>query len=192
MTDPAEVTQLLQAYAQGDREAFDRVVPLVYPELLRIARRHIKRTGRGHTLDTGALVHEAYMKLAVQHSLEARDRSHFLAIAACAIRQVIIDFARSRAALKRGAGNVAVTLDEGHIAIADQAEWLLDIERILDRIRTHDAKLAQTFELRFFAGATEEETAEALGLPLRTVQRNWMRVRAWIRKELSSPDSKVS
>lgn len=185
-----EVTDLLQAYARGDRDAFDRLVPLVYDELRRIARHHIRRTDRGHTLDTTGLVHEAYLKLAGQKGIRLNDRGHFLAVSACAMRQVVIDHARARTAVKRGGGEVPVTLDENRVAvreqvIRDQAVWLLDLNRALERLREHDERLAQTIDCRFFAGLSEEETAEALGVSLRTAQRNWMRARAWIRAELA-------
>jgi RNA polymerase sigma factor (TIGR02999 family) len=180
-----EVTDLLQAYAGGDRDAFDRLVPLVYDELRRIARHHIRRTNRGHTLDTTGLVHEAYLKLAGQKGMRLNDRGHFLAVSACAMRQVVIDHARARTAVKRGGGEAPVTLDENRLAVRDRAVWLLDLNRALERLREHDERLAQTIDCRFFAGLSEEETAEALGISLRTAQRYWMRARAWIRAELA-------
>jgi len=189
MTDHGEVTELLHAYAGGDRDAFDRLVPMVYDELRRIARNHLRRTNRGATLDTTGLVHEAYLKLAGQKGMRVEDRGHFLAIAACAMRQVIISRARARLAAKRGGGAVMVTLDEERVGSAKQAqaqaEWLLDLDRTLVLLRERDERLARTVECRFFAGLSEEETAEALGVSLRTAQRNWMRARAWIRAELT-------
>jgi RNA polymerase sigma factor (TIGR02999 family) len=160
-------------------------MPLVYDELRRIARHHIRRTDRGHTLDTTGLVHEAYLKLAGQKGIRLHDRGHFLAVSACAMRQVIIDHARARTAVKRGRGEAPVTFDENRVAARDQAIWLLDIDRALERLREHDERLAHTIDCRFFAGLSEKETAEALGVSLRTVQRNWMRARAWIRAELA-------
>jgi RNA polymerase sigma factor (TIGR02999 family) len=157
---------------------------MVYDELRRIARNHLRRTQRGATLDTTGLVHEAYMKLAGQKGMRAEDRGHFLAIAACAMRQVIISRARARLAEKRGGGAKPVTLDEQRVASREQAEWLLDLDRVLEDLRKRDEKLAQTVECRFFAGLSEEETAQALGVSLRTAQRNWMRARAWLRSEL--------
>jgi RNA polymerase sigma factor (TIGR02999 family) len=185
-----EITQLLHAYAEGDRGAFDQLVPMVYNELRRIARNHLRRTNRGATLDTTGLVHEAYMKLAGQKGMRVEDRGHFLAIAACAMRQVIISRARARLASKRGGGERPVTLDEERVGSDEQAEWLLDLDRVLEELRAKDERLARTVECRFFAGLSEEETAEALGVSLRTAQRNWMRARAWIRAELSGTPSK--
>jgi RNA polymerase sigma factor (TIGR02999 family) len=184
-----EITQLLHAYAVGDRGAFDQLVPMVYNELRRIARNHLRRTNRGATLDTTGLVHEAYMKLAGQKGMRAEDRGHFLAIAACAMRQVIISRARARLASKRGGGQRPVTLDEERVGSDEQAEWLLDLDRVLEQLRAKDERLARTVECRFFAGLSEEETAEALGVSLRTAQRNWMRARAWIRAELTGGSS---
>ena len=129
-------------------------------------------------------MHEAYLKLASQKGMNAQDRGHFLAISACAMRQVIINRARARTAAKRGGGVDAVPLDEQRVASREQAEYLLDLDRALERLRERKPKLAQTVECRFFAGLSEEETAEALGVSQRTAQRNWMRARAWIRSEL--------
>jgi RNA polymerase sigma factor (TIGR02999 family) len=185
MAEPAEITELLNAYARGDESAFGRVVPLVYNELRRIARNHLRRAQRGATLDTTGLVHEAYLKLAGQQGAKLENRGHFLAVSACAMRQVIIDHARARAAGKRGGGIQPLPLDEALVAGKQQAEWLLDLNRVLERLRERDERLARTVECRFFAGLSEEETAEALGVSLRTAQRNWKRARAWIHAELS-------
>ena len=186
MSEHGEITQLLHAYAGGDRDAFDQLVPMVYDELRRIARNHVRRTNRGATLDTTGLVHEAYLKLAGQKGMRVEDRGHFLAIAACAMRQVIISRARARLAAKRGGGERPLTFDEERIGSDEQAEWLLDLDRALTQLKERDERLARTVECRFFAGLSEEETAQALGVSLRTAQRNWMRARAWIRHELSS------
>jgi len=184
MPESGEITELLRAYDSGDKEAFDRLVPLVYDELRRMARRHLRRGPRGPTLDTTALVHEAYLKLAASPGLRLNDRGHLMAVTACAMRQVIISRARARLADKRGAGEVVLPLDEEKAGTAPSPEWLLDLDRALDRLRERDEQLARVFECRFFAGLGEEETAEALGVSLRTVQRAWMRARAWLRSEL--------
>lgn len=179
------VTQLLIAYRDGDREAFDRLVPMVYDDLRRIARRQLRRGGRpGHTLDTTGLVHEAYLKLVDPAKVDWQDRGHFLAVSARAMRQVIIGYARKRSAEKRGGGERPVTLDEAQIAIDDQAERLLALDRALERLGERDERLARVVECRFFAGLSEEETAQALGVSLRTAQRDWMRARAWLKEEL--------
>ena len=188
MGEKSDITRLLQAYAGGDRAAFDELVPLIYEELRRIARNHLRRTQRGATLDTNGLVHEAYLKLAGQKGMRVEDRGHFLAIAARAMRQIIVSRARARVAAKRGGGDIRITLDEERLAARGeaQAEWLLDLDRALEGLRERDERLARTVECRFFAGLSEDETAEALGVSLRTAQRNWMRARAWIRSELTA------
>ncbi len=188
MAGQGEITQQLHAYAGGDRDAFDQLVPVVYDELRRIARNHLRRTNRGATLDTTGLVHEAYLKLAGQKGMRVEDRGHFLAIAASAMRQIIISRARSRLAAKRGGGEVPTTFDEERVGSDAQAEWLLDLDRALTMLRERDERIARTVECRFFAGLNEEETAQALGVSLRTAQRNWMRARAWIRSELTGED----
>lgn len=182
--EPGEVTRLLRAYAEGDRGAFDRLVPLVYGELRRIARRHMRGGARGHTLDTTGLVHEAYLKLAGAHELRLEDRGHLLAVAARAMRQILISRARARSAAKRGRGERAVPVDEVEAAVEARADWLLDLDRALERLGELDERLVGIVECRFFCGATEGETAEALGIPLRTVQRGWTRARAWLRVEI--------
>jgi RNA polymerase sigma factor (TIGR02999 family) len=186
MSNPADVTALLAAYREGDRGAFDRLMPLVYDDLRRIARSHLRRSAPSQTLDTTSLVHEYYLKMLDQTRLQAQDRSHFLAISARAMRQVIIDHARRRTAAKRGGGSEKMTLDEGRIAIEEQAEWLLALDQALTRLGENSERLAQVVECRFFAGLSEEETAEALGISLRTAQRDWMRARAWLKEELST------
>jgi RNA polymerase sigma factor (TIGR02999 family) len=182
--EAGEITQLLRAYDAGDRSAFDRMVPLVYDELRRLARRHIRRGPRGQTLNTTGLVHEAYLKLAGSPSLRLRDRGHLMAVTACAMRLVMVSRARARLADKRGGGLVPVELEEGQIGLEPAAEWLIDLDRALADLRAHDERLARVFECRYFAGLSEEETAEALGTSLRTVQRGWLRARAWLREAL--------
>lgn len=189
VSQPGQVTQLLHALRDGDRGAFDRLVQLVYDELRRVARRQLKGAGRDRTLNSTALVHEAYLKMAGQEGLDLEDRHHLLAVSARAMRQVIIDFARSRAAAKRG-GDVHHTSLDGKDGLGDDrhAESLLDLDRSLERLRRVDRRLAQVVECRFFAGLSEEETARALGTSVRTVQRDWLRARAWIREDLSPAD----
>ena len=180
-----DVTQLLIAYSAGERDAFDRLLPMVYDDLRRIARRQLGYSNQ-RTLNTTGLVHESYLKLVDQTRIDFQDRSHFLAISARAMRQVIIGYARKRNAQKRGGGERAVTLDEGRIAIAEEAEQLLALDQALERLGARNPRLAQVVECRFFAGLSEEETAEAMGVSLRTAQRDWMRARAWLKQELGA------
>jgi RNA polymerase sigma factor (TIGR02999 family) len=182
---PNDVTQLLIAYSAGERDAFDRLLPMVYDDLRRIARRQLGYSNQ-RTLNTTGLVHESYLKLVDQTRIDYQDRSHFLAISARAMRQIIIGYARKRNAQKRGGGERAVTLDEGRIAINEEAEQLLALDQALERLGTRNPRLAQVVECRFFAGLSEEETAEAMGVSLRTAQRDWMRARAWLKQELGA------
>ncbi len=185
--DDKDITQLLHDFAAGDAAAFDRLVPLVYDDLRRIARSHLRRGPSGRTLGATGIVHEAYFKLAGQAGAEWQDRGHFLAVAARAMRQVIIAYARRGSAAKRGGEQRPVTLDEAaHIAIDQQAENLLDLEQALLRLGKRDARLVRIVECRYFAGLSEPETAEALGVSERTVQRDWARARAWLREEMSA------
>jgi RNA polymerase sigma factor (TIGR02999 family) len=183
------ITQLLRAYAAGDPTAFDRVFPLVYEEVKRIARRHLRRAPRGQSLDTTGLVHEVYLKLSAGANVQLEDRGHLLAVTACAMRHIIISRARTRGAVKRGGGQAPVDLDPERLPAQEQAAWLLDLDRALERLREHDERLARIVECRFFAGLSEDETAEAVGVSLRTVQRGWTRARAWLRAELEAPSA---
>jgi RNA polymerase sigma factor (TIGR02999 family) len=181
-----EVTQLLVAYREGDRDAFERLVPIVYDDLRRIARAHLRRNRAGHTLNTTVLVHEAYLRLVDQTRAQWEDRQHFLSVCARAMRQIIISNARKHAAAKRGGGERRVTLDEGRIAGNENAEWLLSLDRALERLAARNERLARVVECRYFAGLSERETADALQTSLRTVQRDWMRARAWLREDLGA------
>jgi RNA polymerase sigma factor (TIGR02999 family) len=189
VSGPPQITQLLRAYAAGDPTAFDRVFPLVYDEVKRIARRHVRRNPHGRSLDTTGLVHEVYLKLAGAENARLEDRRHLLAVTATAMRHIIISRARARTAVKRGGGQAPVDLDPEHLPVQQQADWLVDLDRALERLREHDERLARIVECRFFAGLSEEETAEAVGASLRTVQRGWTRARAWLRAELEGPSA---
>src|SRR5262245_37121965 len=191
MDTTGEVALLLQAPGRGHRSAFDRVVPLVYDELRRLARSHLRRVPGGHTIDTTGLVHEAYLKLARSPGLRLNDPGHLMAVTACAMRQVLVSRARARLRVKRGSGEAGVELDETRVpGDAGDAEALLDLDRALTGLRAYDERLAAIFECRYFGGLSEEETAQALGLSLRTAQRGWMRARAWLRADLEGDGEK--
>jgi len=178
---PGEVTQLIRAARAGDDRAVDRLFPLVYEELRRMARRHIGREHGPLTLNPTDLVHEAYFKLAGSVP-DAADRAHFLAIAARAMRQVLVDRARQRRAQKRGGGAAVVTLSEAHGGPGDlDAADLLALDAALDSL---DERQRQVVEARFFGGLEEREIAELLGVTTRTVQRDWVKARAWLYREL--------
>lgn len=185
MTSSQNVTSLLRQAASGDRSAFDEAFGLVYSELSGLARAQLRREADGHTLDTGALVHEAYLRLGDGVSSEVRDRSHFLAIAATAMRRILVDHARRFHAEKRGAAARPVSLDALDAILVDEPDaMLLDIDEALDRLAALDRRQAQVVECRFFGGLNEEETAEALSIGLRTVKRDWAKARSWLYREL--------
>jgi len=181
---PSEVTELLQAHGRGQADAFGRLVPLVYEDLRRVARSQLRRMRVGETLDTTGLVHEAYLRLVDQTQARWHDRGHFLAVSAVAMRQVLIDHARQKSRLKRGGGMQLATFDEGATAAAEDAERLLEIDLALGKLADVNPRLVRVVECRYFAGLSEHETAEAMGVSLRTAQREWLKARAWLREEL--------
>lgn len=181
-----DITQLLRSHHQGDRDAFDRLLPLVYDKLCAMARRQLNRASRGQTLDTGILVQETYFRLIEETGVSWQDRGHFFAICARTMRRILVDFARRRQALKRGAGEAGVTLEPDMAVLSDeQSVLLLSVDAALNDLAAFDPRLGQVVECRFFAGMTEEETAQAMDSSLRSVQRDWMRARAWLQKALA-------
>ena len=182
-----DITDLLVAGREGDRETLEELMPLVYPELRRIAHRQLAGHQRGALLETTALVHEAYLRLVDQTRVRAADRAHFFALAARAMRQIIVDQARRRNAEKRGGGQRPVNLDVIQIPVEIQPELVLGIDRALEGLRTLNGRLATVFECRYFLGMTEREAADALDMGLRTVQRDWLKSKAWLRVQLEGP-----
>lgn len=182
----ARVTQLLLACRGGGRSAFDRLLPLVYEELRRVARAQLRREADGHTLATTALVHEAYIRLVDIQRVEWRDRAHFLSTAARAMRRVLIDHARQHRAERRGGGIRPLTLDEALVAANHQADTLLALDEALDQLGRLNIRLVRVVECRFFGGMTEDETAAALGVTDRTVRRDWIKARGWLRQALQA------
>lgn len=174
-----EMTALLSRVRAGEADAFDHLFSLAYGQLHRMARQRMLASGPQLTLDTTGLVHETYLKLSGRQAPDCRDSGHFLAVAACAMRQVVVDFARRRRADKRGGAARALTLDAEQIAVADEAERLFELDQQLDRLAAQDRRLVQVIECRFFAGLSEQETALALDTSVSTVQRDWVRARAW-------------
>lgn len=179
-----EITRLLHAHRDGDRAAFDAVVPLVHEELSLLARRQRRRLRPGETLDTVALVNEAYLRLAGEAPLDWRDRAHFFGVAARVMRFVLVDYARSRLAQKRGLGAAAETLDPELAGVPSDPESVLAVDRAVAQLAEFNARLARVVECRFFGGMTEAETAEALGISERSVQRDWRQARAWLHRAL--------
>lgn len=187
MPDTQAVTEALLAHRQGTPGAFDRLVALVYDDLRRIAHRQLGRLRQGGTVNSTALVHEAYLKMVDQSRVSWQDRSHFFGVAACAMRQILVDHARRRGRLKRGGDAPQVPLDENAVAVAADADRILLIHDALERLTAIDPRLTQVIECRFFAGYSEEETAQVLDMSPRTVRRDWTRGRAWL-LELLGPD----
>jgi RNA polymerase sigma factor (TIGR02999 family) len=168
------------------QHSLDQVVALTYQELRAIAHRRLAARGPGGTLSTTALVHEAYLKLVDQSRAGWQDLAHFRALASLAMRHVLVDRARERSALKRGGARRQITLDDEVMALEDQAEMLLQLNDALERLATVDPRLGRVVDCRFFGGLTEQETAEALGLTTRTVQRDWVKARVLLRCLLES------
>lgn len=167
-----------------DRAILDQLIPVVYDQLRAIAHRQLAGGEQGATLSTTALVHEAYLKLADQSRVAWRDDPHFFALVSVAMRHVLVDRARSRLAQKREGGVRAVTLDEGQIASEDQPQAMLDIDVALEKLAAIEPRLAKVVECRFFGGLSEDETAQALGVTARTVQRDWAKARMLLRRAL--------
>lgn len=186
------VTALIAQLREGDAEALDRLVPLIYQELRTLARSQLRREAPGHTLGSTALVHEAYMRLSRRDRIGPADRRHFFAIAAEAMRRVLIDHARTRKRKKRGSGEVVRSLDDVSAFLADDAaDELTAIDEALGRLAAASPRAARVVECRFFAGYTLEETAEILDVSVKTVQRDWLLAQAWLRKEIAvtEPDA---
>lgn len=180
--DPGELTRLFQGVRAGEPEALERVVPLLYDDLRRLARRQLGREFGERTLNATALVHEAYLKLAGSGAIAAGDRAHFLAIASRAMRQVLVDHARERKAVKRGGGDWArVTLTDGAWVGEFQPDDVLVLEQAIQELHPRQR---QVVEYRFFGGMEEREIAEVLGISERTVHRDWMKARAWLYRRL--------
>ena len=184
MAKPVE-TNRLSGESAFDASELERLVPVVYDELRRIAHRQLRGERSDHTLDTTGLVHEAYLKLSRLERIEWRDRGHFLAAAAGVMRRVLVDYAVARKAGKRGSGRQRVPLDEVFILADDRAEELLALDEALERLARESERAARIVEWRFFAGMSVEETADVLGISPATVKREWALARAWLTRELA-------
>ena len=181
-----EVTELLLAWRQGDQHALDKLIPLVYDELKRLARRYMTGERADHSLQTTALVHEAYARLIETPRVHWRDRSHFFAICAQLMRRALVDYSRSRAYLKRGGGVTIVSLEQAPEIGCDGRVDLFAIDEALTSLAAFDARKSQVVELRFFGGLTMQETADVLSISPETVLRDWKLAKAWLLRELDS------
>jgi RNA polymerase sigma factor (TIGR02999 family) len=184
MDSGPHLTELIEGLRTGDGQAWDRLLPIVYEELRLIASRQLRHQNGEPTLNTTALVHEAYIKLAEASRLGFVDRAHFFALAARAMRQIVIDHARRHQAAKRGGEWRRVPLDEAEIPLETRAETLLALDEALNRLSEMNDRLARVVECRFFGGMTEQETAAALGVNERTVRRDWTKARLWLYAEI--------
>jgi len=184
-----EITRLLQAWRSGDEAALDQLMPLVYGELHRLARRYMASEQTGHPLQTTALVHEVYLRLVDAHAIDWQNRAHFLAICARLMRRILIDFARSRNFQKRGPGFAHIQLEEAATVSAVVGAELLAVDEALKRLAAVDIRKSEVVEMRFFGGLTVEETAAALQVSPETVMRDWKLAKAWLLRELSREDS---
>jgi RNA polymerase sigma factor (TIGR02999 family) len=183
-----EVTRLLADWSRGDDAAFAKLTPLIYEELRRIAHRHMGGQRPDHTLQTTALVNEAYLRLADQTNPSWQNRAHFFAVAARAMRQIVVDYAKSQRAQKRGGGALKIELDEGAIVSPEQSQEIIDLHEALERLGTLDSRKAQVVELKFFGGLNYDEIAEVLKIARMTVRRDWEFARLWLYTELHSVD----
>ena len=181
---PAQVTQLLIQLRDGRREAFGELIPLVYDDLRRIARAHMHARSHGATMQTTALVHEAFLNLVDRTQIDWEDREHFLSVYSVVMRNLLVDMARARQALKRGGEEPRQRVDVADVQVDSQAEQILAIAQALTRLDEVDTRMARVVECRFFAGLTEEETARALQVTSRTIRRDWLKAKAVLREWL--------
>lgn len=182
-----EISELLQAWSNGESGAADEIMPLVYGELRRQARRYLRRERANHTLQSTALVHEAYIRLVGQRDVTWQNRAHFFGIAAEMMRRILVNYALRAACEKRGGEAVTIALDRGTLQVADRSADinLIELDEALDRLAELDARQARVVELKYFGGLSIEETAEVLGVSNATVKREWNMARTWLRAELS-------
>jgi RNA polymerase sigma factor (TIGR02999 family) len=192
MTSQHEITRLLAEWSNGDRQALEKLTPLVYDELRRLAARYLRQERAGHTLQSTALVHEAYMKLVGQNNVQWQNRAHFFGIAAQMIRRILVDYARARKADKRGSGAEKLSLDEAIALPGGQDLDLVALDDALEGLAKIDARQSRLVELRFFAGLTIEETAEVMQMSLATAKRDWVAAKAWLSREVRRQSAHAS
>jgi RNA polymerase sigma factor (TIGR02999 family) len=182
---PHEVTQLLRAWSEGDERALEKLMPLVYDELHRLARRYMAGERPGHTLQTSALVNEAYLRLVDVKSLSWQNRAHFFGVSAQLMRRILVDFARSRRSLKRGGETLTVSLEEGSIVSRARGADVVALDDALKTLAAMDPRRSRVVELRFFGGLSAEESAEVLKVSPETILHDWKLAKAWLLRELS-------
>ena len=180
------ITHALQDLAKGDPSALDRVMPMVYAEMRKLAGHYLRQERNGHTLQPTALVHEAYFRLVGQNQPEFQNRAHFLGVAAHAMRQILIDHARTRNAAKRGGGEGVFSIEEGMDSAMERPSALIQVDDALQALELHDKRKAQLIEMRFFGGMTAEESAEVLNLPVQKIRSELRVAQAWLKRELDN------
>jgi len=181
---PKEVSRLLIEWGNGDQAALDELIPLVYDELRRLAGRYMRRENQDHTLQTSALVNEAYMRLVDQKNVQWQNRAHFLGVAAQLMRRILVDHARSRSRVKRGGRAQMVSLAD-HAAVSKEAADVIVLDDALKNLAEMDRRKSQIVEMKFFGGLTTEEVAEVLKVTSRTVEREWRKARAWLNRAIT-------
>jgi len=187
---PSEVTQLLLAWSDGDNSALEKLIPLVYDELRRLARRYMVRERSGHTLQTTALVNEAYLRMVDLKEVQWQNRAHFFAVSAQLMRHILVDFARSRGYKKRGGGTVQIPIDDALDVSTHEPSDLIALDDALNSLAEIDARKSKVVEMRFFGGLSVEETAHVLKISPETVMRDWKMAKVWLLREISG-DKKV-
>src|ERR1044072_9455668 len=185
-SSPNSVTQLLVAWSDGDQSARDQLISVVYEELHQLAHRYMKRESPGHTLQTSALVNEAFVRLVDQKNVRWQNRAHFFGIAAQMMRRIQVDYARSRNYARRGGGAAQISLDEALIVSDERSAEVVNVHEALERLAELDARKSQIVELRFFGGLSIDETAVVLSVSPGTVMRDWTLAKAWLRREMTS------
>lgn len=192
MTTQHEITRLLADWSNGDRQALEKLTPLVYDELRRLAGRYLRQERAGHTLQSTALVHEAYMKLVGQKNVRWQNRAHFFGIAAQMIRRILVDYARARRAEKRGSGAAPLSLDEAMALPGGKDLDLVALDDALKGLANIDERQSRLVELRFFTGLTIEETAEVMQMSVATAKRDWVSAKAWLSREIRRQSAHAS
>ncbi len=186
---PHEVTQLLVAWSNGDQAALEKLMPLIYDELHRLAHRYMAQERPEHTLQTSALVDEAYVRLVDQRDVHWQNRAQFFGIAATSMRRILVSYARSRNRAKRGGGALQVSLDEAALLSDERAAGMVALDEALERLAAVDPRKSQVVELRYFGGLSINETAEVLKVSPGTVMRDWTLAKAWLRREITGQNS---
>src|SRR4026207_2200735 len=185
MAGETNITELLVGYGRGDKESLDKLMPVVYDELRRQAARYLRRERPGHTLQTTALIHEAYVRLVDQRNVQWQNRAHFFGIAAQMMRRILVDHARTKKRAKRGGSDVKVSLADANMAVKEQDLYVVAWDEARTRLAEIDEQQSRVVELRFFSGLTVEETAAVMGISPATVKRDWSMAKAWLHRELS-------